>query len=134
MINALRIILSGSIPQERVKVYSHFMGDDMPTPDFFEDSQLVIECKQGTFVVPDYNVILIQLHCRFMRNPDGYRVARILLSDDLNYQDCYIIQPENYGKYGIPQVFREYEQLAFCCKDGLFITPDFQVQYIHMRK
>lgn len=133
MIKALRITLTGSIPYERVTIYSHYLGDSMPAPNLFEDSQLVFTCTHGTFVVPDYNIRLIQLHNRRTRAPDNaIRVKRILLADDLNYQDCYIVHQADYERYGIPQVFREHEQIAFICKDGLFLTPDFQTECIHL--
>ena len=135
MVKALRITLSGNIPQENVTIYSHYLGGEMPAPDFFEDSQLVLTCKHGKFVVPDYNVDLIQLHNRRVHPPeDAYRVKRILLSGDLNFQDCYIIRQKDYVKYGVPQIFREYEQLTFICKDGLFVSTDFKVQHIHLRE
>ena len=134
MVDALRIVITGNIPYEHVKIYSQFLGGPMPAPDLFEDSQLVFTCKHGKFVLPDYAIRVIQLHNRTkVRPPDtALRVKRILLSDDLNYQDCHIIKQEDYGRFGVPQIFREYEQLTFLCKDGLYITPDFQVQYIHL--
>lgn len=133
MIKALRINLAGNIPYEHVTIYSTFLGSPMPAPDLFEDSQLVFTCKHGKFVVPDYNVNIVQMHNRRVRAPDGsLRVKRILLAYDLNYQDCYILKQEDYAKYNIPQVFREYEQLTFICKDGLFITTDFKVQTIEL--
>ena len=135
-VEALRITLTGMIPFEHVKINSHFLDGQMPThEDLFEDAQLLFSCKHGKYVVPDYNVILIQMHNKRTRVPpvDAYRVKRILLSYDLNYQDCYVIRQKDYHKYGIPQIFREYEQLTFVCKDGLFITTDFQVQYIQLR-
>lgn len=135
MIDALRITLSGMIPYEHVKIYSHFLGSTMPPhEDLFEDAQLIFTCKHGKFAVPDYNVILVQIHNRKIRAPDdAYRVKRILLSYDLNYQDCYIIRQKDYGRYDVPQIFREYEQLTFICKDGIFVTTDFQVQYVQLR-
>ena len=134
-VEALRITLTGQVVQEHVKIYSHFLGGGMPPhEDLFEDSQLIIVCKHGVFAVPDYDVVLVQLHNRRVRAPDdAYRVKRILLSYDLNYQDCYIIRQKDYSRYGVPQIFREYEQLTFICKDGVFVTTDFQVQYVHLR-
>jgi hypothetical protein len=133
MIEALRITLSGAATYEHVKVYSHFMGSTLPAhEDMFEDSQLIFTCKHGKFAVPDYNVVLIQLHNRRVNARNAYRVKRILLAQDLNYQDCYIIRQGDYGRYGVPQVFREYEQFAFACKDGLFVTNDFQVNCIQL--
>ncbi len=133
MIKALRITLSGSVPYEHVTINSHFLSDSMSEPNIFEDSQLVVTCKHGKFILPDYSVLLIQIHNHRLKYPkNALKSKRILLSNDLNYQDCYIINQEDYGKYDIPQVFREYEQLSFMCKDGLFITTDFQVQYIQL--
>ena len=133
MVKAVRINLQGNITYQDVTIYSTFLGGPMPPPNFLEDSQLVFTCKHGKFMIPDYNVILVQMHTRKIRPPkDSYKVKRILLSYDLNYQDCYIIRQEDYAKLGIPQIFREFEQLAFVCKDGLFISTDTQIQTIHL--
>ena len=69
-IEALRITLTGQVVQEHVKIYSHFLGGGMPPhEDLFEDSQLIIVCKHGKFAVPDYNVVLVQLHNKRVRAP-----------------------------------------------------------------
>lgn len=135
MIKALRITLTGNIPYEHVEIFNYDSGDNLGVPNIFEDSQLVFRCKpHGVFVLPDYSVRVVQIHNRRVRAPDGsLRIKRILLAGDLNYQDCYIVDPSRYADIGAPQVFRDYEQLVFICKDGLFVTPDFQVQYIHVR-
>lgn len=133
MVKALRITVAGDVPYEQVTIYSHYLGDSSQAPDLFEDAQLVFTCKHGKFVVPDYNVTLVQLRTGRIAPPDDcIRAKRILLWGDLNYQDCYIIQQADYAKYGIPQIFREYEQMTFICKDGLFITTDIQVKNIHL--
>jgi hypothetical protein len=134
MVEALRLTLVGNIPHERVKIYSHFLDGHTPAPNIFEDSQLVFTCKEGKVVVPDYSVIIIHLHKKRLNAPDSaVRVKRILLSEDINYQDCYIINQSDYARYGVPQIFREYEQLTFIVKgEGLFITTDFQVQKIEL--
>lgn len=135
MIKALRMTLSGGIPHERVTIYSHYLDNGYtPAPNLFEDAQLVFTCKSGKFVVPDYAVILIQMHNKTrVTPPEGaVRVKRIILSEDLNFPDAYIIPQHCYGKYGVPQIFREYEQMTFLTKDGLYITTDFQVQLIQL--
>jgi len=134
MIKALRITIEGNIPYEKVEIFNYESGENLGIPDIFEDAQLAFRCKpHGTFVLPDYCVKLVQIHNRRMRAPDvSFRVKRILISDDLNYQDCYIVPTYKYAAVGAPQIFREDEQLVFICKDGLFIAPDFQVQYIHV--
>jgi hypothetical protein len=130
MVKALRITLGGNIPYENVKIYD---ADDMPFPNLFEDSQFAFTCKHGAFILPDYNVVVIQLRRGRVSPPIGaLKVKRILLSDDLTYQDCYVIDKTRFADYGIPQLFREDEQLAFICKDGLFICPDFQVSVVQV--
>lgn len=135
MIKALRITLDGNVVYQNVEIYNYDSGMSLGIPDIFEDSQLAMRCKpHGVFVLPDYSVKLVQIHNHRMRAPEGsFRVKRILISGDLNYQDCYIVNSTNYSNVGAPQIFRDYEQLVFICKDGLFVTPDFQVQYIHVR-
>lgn len=132
MVKALRLTLHNNIPYERVTIYSNYMGDVINAPQIFEDAQLLFECKHGRFIVPDYNIILIQLHNRKITSPNSFRVSRILLSSDLNFQNCNIIQQQHYADCGVPQIFREYEQLSFTCNDGLFVTTDFNVQVIEL--
>lgn len=133
MIKAIRITLSGNIPYEHVTIYDYNESSHMPFPNLFEDSQLVFSCKHGTFMLPDYNVVVVQLKRGKVNPPlDAYKVKRVVLSYDMVYQDCYIVDQARWGRYGIPQLFRTDEQLAFICKDGLFICPDFQVQCLQV--
>jgi len=133
MIKALRITLDGNIPYENVIIYDvHEMGK-LPYVNFFEDFGLVFTCKDGTFTMPDYSIRLIHLRRGKVKVPEGsHRVKRILLGDDLNYQDCYIIDKGQYENCGIPLIFNDFEQLAFVNKEGLFITADFQVVKIKL--
>lgn len=129
MVKALRVTTSGEIPFEHVEIYTS--DDYQDAPNIFEDSQIMLKTKDGSYLVPDYNILLIQLRTGKPYIPSyAHRVSRILLAWSLNFQDCYIINQEDYDRYGIPQIFKDYEQLAFICKDGLFITPDYNVYYI----
>jgi hypothetical protein len=130
MVKALRITLGGNIPYQNVEIYD---SDDMPFPNLFEDSQFAFTCKHGAFILPAYNVVTVQLRRGRVSPPVGaLKVKRILLSDDLTYQDCYIVDSAHWASYNIPQLFREEEQMAFICKDGLFICPDFQVSVVQV--
>lgn len=128
MIKALRVTLTGNLPYEKVEILNAQEQANLPFPNIFEDAQFVFRCKQGIFTLPDYNVRVIQLRTGKLAVPGATFVKRILLQDDLNYQNCYIIDSKDYARFGIPQIFREYEQLAFTCKDGVFIISDFQVR------
>lgn len=104
-------------------------GSDVP--DLFEDSQIVFRCDKKTFVLPDYNIYLIQIRGGRVNVPAGARrVSRILVAGDLNYSDCYLVSPDMYDSLGVPQIFRPYEQFVWICKDGLFVTVDFNVVYV----
>jgi hypothetical protein len=133
MIKAIRITVSGSVPHENVTIYDVHESINMPFPNLFEESQMVIMNKHGTFMLPDYNVIVIQLKRGRVTPPVGsYKIKRVVLSEDIIYQDCYIVDQGHWHNYGIPQLFKIDEQLAFICKDGLFICPDFSVQCLQV--
>lgn len=132
MIKALRITISGGAPHENAILYTREEQQGL-VPDLFEDSQVVFDSKMGRFVLPDYNIILIHLRRAPVTPPQGaFRVKRINLVYDLIYQDCYVVTPDLYAAAGVPQIFRENEQLVFMNREGVFIAPDFQVNCVQV--
>ena len=135
MIEALRITVAGGVPYEKVTIYNHQEQMELGIPDLFEDSQIVFTCKDGTFIIPDYKVVLIQLNRS--RPPAVTRdldfVKRLLLDEDLNYADCYVVPQRKYDSYGIPMVFKEFEQISFFNKEGCFILPDYSISCVRFK-
>jgi len=132
MIEVLRITLGYNSTYERVQILNREEQTALGIPDLFEEAQIVLKDKSGTYILPDYKIQAIQYcrHCPPVR--DLPMVKRIALMGDLLYQDCYIIPPELYGKYGIPQIFRGDEQFVFCCKDGIIIVPDYSINIVQV--
>ena len=132
MIKALRVTVAGDTPYENVTIYDrHDDQSSLGVPDWFEDAQMVITCKDGVFVLPDYNVITIHMKKGRMRPPEGsIRVKWIMLSFDVGYGDCHIVPKDKWEGLGIPQFFRDFEQLVFIAREGLFITSDYNVRLI----
>lgn len=131
MIKAVRITIAGNVPYEKVKIYPYNQTQPYGLINIFEDSQLAFECKDGKFVLPDYQVIMVQLRKGKVAVPSGsFKVVRIRLSGDISYNDCYVVPKSEWYKLDIPMIFRDFEQLVFTCKEGLFITSDFNVQDI----
>lgn len=134
MIKAIRVTLSGNVPYEGVKIYPYDSEGPSDLINIFEDSQLAFECKDGKFVLPDYQVIVAQLRKGRVPVPSGsFKVIRIRLHDDISYNDCSIVPKEQWTKLGVPQLFRDFEQLVFICKEGLFVTSDFNVRDIRYK-
>lgn len=132
MIKVLRVTISSNNPYDNVEVLNKNEQANLGIPNIFEDAQVVFKCKMGLFILPDYKISMIQLK-KYATKPRGNRYKRILLSDELNFSDIYHITPDQYDKYGIPQVFRPDEQFVFWCKsDGIIIVPDFQIIYIRV--
>lgn len=133
MINILRVTLAGAIPYEKIRWYSLAEQEELELIDIFEDSQVYFECLHGSYVVPDYNIRIAHLQNTPINPPkDAVKLKRLLLFDDLNYQNCWLISPEYWDFYQIPLLFKEFEQLVFSCKDGVFVTQDHQVQCIEI--
>ena len=131
MIKALRITIAGNIPYQNVEIYRNDKQSGFP--DFFEDYQIAFRCKDGTFVLSDYQISIIQLCKGRVSIPKASkRVKRVLISGEMSYEDCYVIEQSEHMANGIPQIFRPYEQFAFITKDGLFVAPDFQVLMVQL--
>lgn len=132
MIKVLRITLNSNNPYDNVEILDQSEQDNLGIPNIFEDAQVAFRCKMGIFFFPDYKVRMIQLK-KYASKPLGTKFKRILLDDELNFSECYRITPDQYEKYGVPQVFRPDEQFVFWCKsDGIIIVPDFQIIYIRV--
>lgn len=136
MINPLRITLSNNVPYENPTIYSKSNGDQWPDPipDLFEDAQVVIVSKDGHLVLPDYQIVLVHLSKARPKHSDlAFQVKRIRLSDDQVYENCQILPKEEWARFGIPMIFRDFEQLVFTCRDGTFVTSDYNVMDIRYR-
>jgi len=125
-IKVARITIDGDKIHQNVTIYQ---GEELKRiPNFFEDSDFAFRSHQGLYVLPYYNVTLIQLDTvpRKLHN-DGIKLVRLSLSSDISFQNAMLIPMELYGKYGIPIIFPKTDQFAFCDIQGTWISSDYQV-------
>jgi hypothetical protein len=124
-----RITISGGVPFENVEIYLPKEQAGLGVPIFFEDAQILIKARDGKFIIPHYQIIMIELR----KNPKTLqpdvadKVKRLSISGDLSYSPAYIIKPSKYADLRIPNIFGEYEQMTFACGDGILITSDMYV-------
>lgn len=131
MITAERILI-GKIPFEKVKIYTH--EEDVGLPNYFEDAQIVVKCKDGTFIVPSYKITMILLRKKTTKLGPKFakKYKRLVVGGECSYSPAYVVHSDKHADVGIPQVFKEYEQFAFACIEGLYITTDFNVLAIEV--
>lgn len=128
MLKAIRILISGNVSYEDVTIYSNEDQKALPIPNLFEDSQIIVTCKCGNFIITDYQIVQVHVRKGRIRPPDGcFKILRIRLSDDIQHGISYIVPPEKWDQLGIPMLFRDFEQFVFMNKEGIFITTDFNV-------
>lgn len=129
MIKAHRITLDGNIPLEDASILTEGDLENSGILPYFEDAQIVIRNKDGTFVLPQYKIVLIQLNTstKKIQPPRARRVKRIMIKGNLAFSPACVVNPGEHNSVGVPSIFRTYEQFVFACNDGLFITTDFNV-------
>jgi hypothetical protein len=125
-IKAARITVDGDKIYQNVEIYQ---GDELKKfPNFFEDSDFAFRTHQGLFVLPYYNVTIIQLDT-VPRNlhQDGIKLVRLSISSDISFHNAKLIPMELYDRYKIPLIFPLTDQFAFCDIQGTWISSDYQV-------
>jgi hypothetical protein len=134
MILAESITLGGDYSAENVQIFSREESLARGIKDYFEDAQLLLKCKEGTFLVPKYIITIIKLSSsrRKLKENISRKVGRICISGNIIHDNCYLLHPLMHAEAGIPLVFKDYEQFAFACNDGLFITTDYNVRLIEL--
>jgi len=125
-IKVARITIDGDKIHQNVTIYQ---GEELKRiPNFFEDSDFAFRSHQGLFVLPYYNVTVVQLDT-VPRNigADGVKIKRLSLSSDISFQNALLIPPQHYVKHGIPLIFPKTDQFAFCDLQGTWVSSDYQV-------
>lgn len=124
-IQAARITVDGDKIYQNATIYQGSELNDFP--NFFEDSDFAFRTHQGLFVLPYYNVTLVQLSTVPRKVHDGIKLVRLSLSSDISFHNPIIIPMEHYKNYDIPLIFPETDQFAFCDIQGTWISSDYQV-------
>lgn len=122
--------VAGDYPVANVRIYSKEESYKMGMQDYFEDAQLLIECPEGRFLVPSYQITLIRVTSHRTKFRKGlFRPSnRVWIAGNLTYGPCGVLLPGKHAEAGVPLIFRPFEQFSFVCKDGLFVTTDFNVR------
>lgn len=129
MIKAARITIDGDKLYQNVEIYQGAELNNLV--NFFEDSEFAFRTHQGLFTLPYYNVTLVQLDTvRRNLHRDGIKLVRLSLSSDISFHNPVLIPMQHYGKYGIPLIFPETDQFAFCDLQGTWISSDYQVALV----
>jgi len=129
MVKVIRLSLAAGQTYENVNIYlPHEQVGDIP--NHFEDAQLVFRDNIDTYIVPIYQVRLIQLNKHNRRFPSdiSYRYSHIALYGDLTFGPIWALSSADaLNKANIPVFHEAYEQFTFACNDGTFVTTDFNV-------
>tara|TARA_R100001244_G_scaffold25113_4_gene25552 strand:+ start:12702 stop:13106 length:405 start_codon:yes stop_codon:yes gene_type:complete len=134
MIKAVRLVLHGNLSYENVSILPLEEQGHLGLPDLFEDSQIVFTCKDGKYILPDYQIILIHLKTGRTRVPDGsFKTVRIRLQENITHEASSIVPKSEWASLGVPQVFRNFEQFVFVNKEGIFITTDYNVRDVRFK-
>ena len=128
------LTISGDMVFENVKIFDREESIRKGYGDYFEDAQIVFSCKEGTFVMPSYNIQLIRLSKTKTMLPTqlSHRVKRITISGNISYENCMVLKSGKHEEANIPLIFAPYDQFVFSCKDGTFITIDFSVALVEL--
>ena len=125
MIKACRIIL-GDMSYSKCEIYEEHEIPEIPK--IFDDGFVCFRCPDGTFITSDYEISLIQLWIGKQSVPDdALFFKRLTVSGENVSQNVYVYPQHRYEEYGIPLIFPLLSQFAFSCKEGMFITSDYNI-------
>ena len=134
MIQANRIIISGSLVYENVQILDYQEQQDAGLKNYFEDAQIAFKCKDGFFIIPVYSITFVHLRNRTIPSELSQKVVRITISGEITFQNASILDSRMSAEADIPQIFNELEQFVFAVpRDGIYITADYNVVQIHVR-
>lgn len=136
MINALRVTIAGNIPLENAEILTNEEQKNLNIKNYFEDAQIAIKCKEGTFVLPEYKITFIlirtNLKARKIRPDIARKVKRLSIAGNMSVSPAWVVHPDKHKDIGVPQIFKPYDQFVFACDDGLFVTTDFQITMMEL--
>ena len=132
MITVEHVTLAGNMTFEKVRLFTANEVKSNGLPMHFEDATILLENNEGNLLLPSYNILLVRISSARTKVSHSMKVRRISISGSLLYSDCFLVNPKKHKEAGVPLIFRPYEQFSFACKDGLFVTTDFNVQAVQL--
>lgn len=129
MFSAQLVSLSGGQSYSDVNVFQDddIEKYDLPTP--FESWTSVFSADNKCIIAHHWQVLLIQIsNERMLAGPLSLSINRLILVNDVVYEDVKLIHQDQWLAKGIPAYFEKINgiagQLVFTCKEGTFLTHD----------
>ena len=134
MISAQRITVAGKLPFENAQILSVDEQASAGIDNYFEEDQLVIKCKEGTFILPSYKITLVLLNRSTKKlSPEvAKKIKRLTIAGELTFCPAYVVHSGMQEQAGIPPIFKSYAQFSFACGEGLYVTNDFNVTMMEL--
>lgn len=126
-----------SYQQARMFEDPDFEKYDIPKP--FEEWTAAFEADNKFVLAHHWQMLIIQLtNERRPAGPSSTALSRLVLKNDVVYENVKIINQDNWSEFGIPIYFTKYNgiagQMAFTCGEGTFITHDCNVVSLILEK
>lgn len=137
MFNALLLSLDAGQSYKNVKVLQpdDFARFNYPSP--FEEWTIGFLHEDNIFLAHIWNICVIHLDKQERSGPGSYHADRIVLSNDVIYQNCTVLPVEVWTAAGVPSITTTSlgitGQLVFSCQHGTFLTHDATVSTIIMK-
>jgi len=129
-----RITITGEVTIGNAQIFSLKESIEKGFKNYFEEAQLMVKSAEGTHLLPSYTINLILLDKKRTKfNPKiSRKFQRITISGNMSYNNCWVLDPGKHKEANVPLIFQKYEQFTFACKDGLYITSDFNITAIEI--
>ena len=135
MFQAQLISLSNGQSYDKIEILEARKGDfetyDIPKPfghmtvAFFHQGNLVLSHPWCV------RTIHLDRHPRKGNGSRNFHFERIVLDNDVIYEDGWYIDDDYYAELGIPDIFEDpgevIDQVTFSCSEGIFITHDANI-------
>jgi hypothetical protein len=131
MFDAVLISLSDGQSYENVKV---LIGDDFAKfgiPKVFKQYTGCFFANGDAIILHHWNFKIIKISNDKKTGPNCMSARRLVMSNELIYQDIKIIPQENWENLGIPHLFRSFTnndgmdgQFSFSDNQGTYITAE----------
>lgn len=130
MIKANRLILSGDIIYDNVKIYKYGEPGGHYISGLFERYQLFIKTNIVKATISMDQVSLVQIR---KMNPKAYmmKVKRMVMNGQVSFGPAWLIPEDKYAELDIPFLFKyDYKNIehhAFIADGWLYLTKDESV-------
>ena len=136
MFDAKLISLGDGQSYKSARVLEDSDLDKFKIDKIFEDYTGCFFADGRCIVLHHWNFKIIQLFDERKTGPNCKAADRLVLSNELIYQNIKIIPSDNWDSLNIPSFFikrnGETGQFAFSCDNGTFITADTNITSIIM--